>query len=188
IISSIVNPYIPEKEDKLVEISKGNAEPFFQVLGNYIVDGFQLAITVAAMLIGFVALVTFLNNSFLAVINISFTSLIGYIFAPIAFLMGVPTSDILKVGSLMATKLITNEFVAMGTLHGIAGTLSTKANAIISAYLVSFANFGTIGIITGSIKSISAKQGSYVAKFSIRLLAGATLASILTGTIVGFYF
>ncbi|WP_275935083.1 nucleoside transporter C-terminal domain-containing protein, partial [Oenococcus oeni] len=98
IISSIVNPYIPEKEDKLVEISKGNAEPFFQVLGNYIVDGFQLAITVAAMLIGFVALVTFLNNSFLAVINISFTSLIGYIFAPIAFLMGVPTSDILKVG------------------------------------------------------------------------------------------
>ncbi|EJO07869.1 NupC/NupG family nucleoside CNT transporter [Oenococcus oeni] len=188
IISSIVNPYIPEKEDKLVEISKGNAEPFFQVLGNYIVDGFQLAITVAAMLIGFVALVTFLNNSFLAVINISFTSLIGYIFAPIAFLMGVPTSDILKAGSLMATKLITNEFVAMGTLHGIAGTLSTKANAIISAYLVSFANFGTIGIITGSIKSISAKQGSYVAKFSIRLLAGATLASILTGTIVGFYF
>ncbi|MHA5126469.1 NupC/NupG family nucleoside CNT transporter [Oenococcus oeni] len=188
IISSIVNPYIPEKEDKLVEISKGNAEPFFQVLGNYIVDGFRLAITVAAMLIGFVALVTFLNNSFLAVINISFTSLIGYIFAPIAFLMGVPTSDILKVGSLMATKLITNEFVAMGTLHGIAGTLSTKANAIISAYLVSFANFGTIGIITGSIKSISAKQGSYVAKFSIRLLAGATLASILTGTIVGFYF
>lgn len=188
IISSIVNPYEPEADDELVEVEKGNREPFFQVLGNYIVDGFQLAITVGAMLIGFVALVTFLNNSFIAIIHISFTDLIGYVFAPIAFVMGVPAHDILKVGSLMATKLITNEFVAMGTLHGMAGELSAKANAIISAYLVSFANFGTIGIITGSIKSISAEQGGYVAKFSMKLLVGATLASVLTGTIVGVYF
>ncbi|KRM95658.1 NupC/NupG family nucleoside CNT transporter [Loigolactobacillus rennini] len=188
IISCIVNPYVPQKNDQLVQVKKGNQEPFFQVLGNYIIDGFQLAITVGAMLIGFVALVTFLNNTFLALINVSFTELIGYIFAPIAFLMGVPQQDIVKAGSLMATKLITNEFVAMGTLHGMAAGLSAKANAIISAYLVSFANFGTVGIITGSIKSISAKQGGYVAKFSLKLLLGATLASILTGTIVGMYF
>lgn len=188
IISCIVNPYVPEKDDELVKISKGNDEPFFQVLGNYIVDGFQLAITVGAMLIGFVALVTFLNNTFLAIIHVSFTDLIGYVFAPIAYLMGVPMHDVVKVGSLMATKLITNEFVAMGTLHGVAATLSAKANAIISAYLVSFANFGTIGIITGSIKSISGQQGAYVAKFSMKLLVGATLASVLTGTIVGVYF
>ncbi|EHO52113.1 hypothetical protein HMPREF9104_01229 [Lentilactobacillus kisonensis F0435] len=76
----------------------------------------------------------------------------------------------------------------VGTLHGVAATLSAKANAIISAYLVSFANFGTIGIITGSIKSISGQQGAYVAKFSMKLLVGATLASVLTGTIVGVYF
>ncbi|CUS26327.1 CNT family concentrative nucleoside transporter [Paucilactobacillus oligofermentans DSM 15707 = LMG 22743] len=188
IISGIVNPYETEKDDELVKISKGNDEPFFQVLGTYIVDGFHLAITVGAMLIGFVALVTFLNNTFIAIIGISFTDLIGYVFAPIAFLMGVPTHDIVKVGSLMATKLITNEFVAMGTLHSVAGTLSTKATAIISAYLVSFANFGTIGIVSGSIKSISAEQGRYVAKFSLKLLLGATMASILTGTIVGMYF
>ncbi|KRM60858.1 pyrimidine nucleoside transport protein [Paucilactobacillus vaccinostercus DSM 20634] len=188
IISCIINPYDTDANDELVQISKGNDEPFFQVLGTYITDGFKLAITVGAMLIGFVALVTFLNNSFLAIIHISFTTLIGYVFAPIAFLMGVPSHDIVKVGSLMATKLITNEFVAMGTLHGVADTLSVKANAIISAYLVSFANFGTVGIITGSIKSISEKQGSYVAKFSMKLLLGATMASILTGTIVGLYF
>ena len=188
IISCIVNPYTPEKDDELVKISKGNDEPFFQVLGTYIVDGFQLAITVGAMLIGFIALVTFLNNTFLAIVHISFTDLIGYVFAPIAFLMGVPAQDIVKVGGIMAMKLITNEFAAMGTLQGVAGTLTTKANAILSAYLVSFANFGTIGIITGSIKSISAKQGAFVAKFSMKLLVGATLASVLTGTIVGVYF
>lgn len=188
IISCVVNPYETEANDELVQVSKKKQEPFFQVLGTYITDGFSLAITVGAMLIGFVALVTFLNSSFIALIHISFTDLIGYVFAPVAFLMGVPAHEAMKVGSLMATKLITNEFVAMGTLHGMAAGLSAKANAIISAYLVSFANFGTVGIITGSIKSISAEQGGYVAKFSMKLLLGATLASVLTGTIVGMYF
>ena len=73
-------------------------EPFFQVLGTYILDGFKLAVTVGAMLIGFVALVTFLNNSFVALFNVSFTTLIGYVFAPIAWLMGVPTQDIVQAG------------------------------------------------------------------------------------------
>ena len=177
-----------DPNDELVKIEHGPREAFFEVLGNYITDGFKLAISVAAMLIGFVALVTFLNSTFVALIHISFTTLIGYIFAPIAWLMGVPNQDIVKVGSLMATKLITNEFVAMGNLQQMASGLTVKGNAIISAYLVSFANFGTVGIVTGSIKAISKKQGSYVAKFSMKLLLGATLASVLTGTIVGVYF
>ena len=87
----------------------------------------------------------------------------------------------------MATKLITNEFAAMGTLESMHG-LTAKSMAIISSYLVSFANFGTVGIITGSIRSISAKQGAMVAKTSMKLLLGATMASILTGTIVGFWY
>ncbi len=189
IISCIINPYDVSKEDEqLVLHSEPKKEPFFQVLGTYILDGFKLAVTVGAMLIGFVALVTFLNNSFVALFNVSFTTLIGYVFAPIAWLMGVPTQDIVQAGSLMATKLITNEFVAMGELQGMATGLTAKTNAIVSAYLVSFANFGTVGIITGSLKAISEKQGAYVAKFSMKLLLGATLASVLTGTIVGLYF
>ncbi|MCE8502138.1 NupC/NupG family nucleoside CNT transporter [Latilactobacillus sakei] len=190
IISCIVNPYEPEVEDqKTMEAHLSTEkEPFFQVLGNYIVDGFQLALTVAAMLIGFVSLVTFLNNTFGFFFNVTFTDIIGWVFAPIAFIIGVPADDIVKVGSLMATKLITNEFVAMGNLSQIAHSLSPKATAIISTYLVSFANFGTIGIISGSIKAIDQKQGAVVAKFTMKLLLGATMASMLTGTIVGMYF
>ncbi|KRM90933.1 NupC/NupG family nucleoside CNT transporter [Liquorilactobacillus cacaonum] len=187
IVSSIINPYDVD-ETEIIKIDKTNNQPFFEVLGTYILDGFKLAITVGAMLIGFIALITFLNNSFLVIIHVSFTTILGYIFSPIAWLMGVPNKDIIKVGSLMATKILTNEFVAMGDLQQMTTHLSVKANAIISAYLVSFANFGTIGIATGSIKAISQKQGSYIAKFSMKLLLGATLASILTGTIVGFYF
>ncbi len=192
IVSCIINPYEVSAEEEIsvnttesLDISK---KPFFQVLGDYIQDGFKLAITVAAMLIGFVALVTFLNSTFAAIFDIEFTTILGYIFSPIAFLMGVPAEDITQVGSLMASKILTNEFVALGELNQVAENLSPKGEAIISSYLISFANFGVVGIITGSIKSISEKQGGFVASFSMKLLLGATLASILTGTIVGLYF
>ncbi|WP_196607086.1 NupC/NupG family nucleoside CNT transporter [Pectinatus frisingensis] len=188
IISCIINPYKPEINDKLTEIKRGNEDPFFQVLGTYILDGFKLAITVGAMLIGFVSLVTFLNNTFIALLGTSFVTIIGYVFAPIAFLMGVPSNEILSVGGIMATKLITNEFVAMGILNGAAAGLSAKANAIIAVYLISFANFGTVGIVSGSIKAISEKAGLHVARFSMKLLIGATLASVISATIVGIYF
>lgn len=193
IVSCVINPYdVTEEENKAINAQAATSdiskEPFFQVLGNYIQDGFNLAITVAAMLIGFVALITFLNSACTAIIHISFTQIMGYIFAPVAYVMGVPAGDIQQVGSLMATKMLTNEFVALGQLHKIVHLLSPKGAAIISSYLISFANLGTIGIITGAIKSINAKQGAFIAKVSMKLLLGATLASILTATIVGLYF
>ncbi|WEV39657.1 nucleoside transporter C-terminal domain-containing protein [Lactobacillus sp. ESL0681] len=190
IVTCIVNPYDVTADNELHVEAENTTEkePFFQVVGNYIQDGFNMAITVAAMLIGFVALISFLNSAFTNIFHISFTSILGYIFSPIAFIMGVPVQDVTKVGSLMATKILTNEFVALGDLTKIAATLTPKANAIISSYLISFANFGVIGIITGSIRSISKKAGTIVSKFSMKLLLGATLASILTGTIVGIYF
>lgn len=169
-------------------VTNAEKEPFFQVLGTYILDGFKLAITVAAMLIGFIALVTLLNNSFDYVLGVTFTEIMGWVFSPIAFLIGIPFDEMVKVGSIMATKLITNEFVAMGELAKVAETLSPKAHAMISTYLISFANFGTLGIVSGSIKAIDTKQGSVVAKYSIKLLVGATMASLLTATIVGLFF
>ncbi|GKQ42129.1 pyrimidine nucleoside transporter NupC [Companilactobacillus sp. RD055328] len=191
IISCVVNPYDPKeegfetKEDGVVQKER---EPFFQMLGEYILDGFHLAITVAAMLIGFVALVTFLNNVFMYFFGFSFTHVLGYVFSPIAYLIGVPGQDIVEIGGVMATKLITNEFVAMGELAKIAQSLTPKGLAMISTYLISFANFGTLGIISGSIKAIDAKQGKIVAKYSLKLLLGATMASLLTATMVGFFF
>ncbi len=160
----------------------------FQVLNTYIIDGFKLAITVGAVLIGFVALITFLNNGFDALFGVTFVHLIGYVFSPIALLMGVPYADVVSVGGIMATKLITNEFVAMGLLQDISGSLSLKSQAILSVYLVSFANFGALGIVSGSLKSINEKSGYCVAKFSLRLILGATLASVISGSIVGIYF
>jgi nucleoside transport protein len=190
IISCIVNPYDP-KEVNIGKIEMENdeeKEPFFQVLGTYILDGFKLAVIVAAMLIGFISLVTLLNNSFDYLFSITFTEILGWVFSPMAFLIGIPFDEMVKVGGIMATKLITNEFVAMGELAKVAETLSPKAHAMISTYLISFANFGTLGIVSGSIKAIDMNQGKIVAKHSIKLLVGATMASMLTATIVGLFF
>lgn len=188
-ICCVINPYTPPKDDPLasIDLNTKEKEPFFQVLGDYIQDGFKLALTVAAMLIGFVSLMAFLNSACNIFFHITFTGMIGYVFAPVAWLMGVPSQDILKVGSVMATKLIANEFTAMGTLNSFSG-LTAKSTAIISSYLISYANFGTVGIITGSVRAIAPNQGKQVAKTSLKLLLGATMASVLTGTIVGFWY
>ncbi|WP_318617197.1 NupC/NupG family nucleoside CNT transporter [Sporosarcina sp. YIM B06819] len=185
IVANIINPYDLDEKEDLVHIEENERVPFFQMIGESIMDGFKIVIVVAAMLLGFIALMELINVIFQSVFHISFQTVIGHIFAPVAFLMGVPWAEAVQAGGIMATKLITNEFVAMLNFGKISSGLSDKTIAIVSVYLVSFANFGTVGIVSGSIKSISEKQGNYVSKFALKLLLGATLASVISGTIIG---
>lgn len=187
IVSALMNPY-EKKENKVVQETKEEKEPFFQMLGDYISSGFNLVVIVSAMVIGFISLISFLNNTFLALTGMTFTGILGYVFSPIAAGIGVPLKDSLEVGSLMATKLLTNEFVAMGQVADLTGILSTKSIAMISVYLVSFVNFGTLGIISGTIKSIDESKAVDVAKFSIKLIVGGTIAGLLSATVVGIFF
>lgn len=183
IIASIINPYtVSDDEDIIVVEESQERQSFFEMLGEYIMDGFKVAFTVAAMLIGFVALMAGINSVFDMVLGISFQEILGYIFAPIAFIMGVPMSEMVSAGGIMATKLVTNEFVAMLSL-GDAG-FSERTLGIVSVFLVSFANFSSIGIIAGAVKGLHEKQGNVVARFGFKLLYGATLVSILSAIIV----
>lgn len=97
--------------------------------------------------------------------------------------MGVPASEALQVGSIMATKLVSNEFVAMMDLQKVAATLSPRAEGIISIFLVSFANFSSIGIIAGAIKGLNEEQGNVVSRFGLKLVYGSTLVSVLSASI-----
>jgi len=184
IISSIINPYRVSHEEDILEVQDEEKQTFFEMLGEYILDGFKVAIIVAAMLIGFVALISLINNLFDLIFGITFQEILGYVFAPIAFLMGVPSSDIVKAGGIMATKLVTNEFVAMDSLAKVAQSFNPKTVGIISVFLVSFANFSSIGIIAGAVKGLNEKQGNVVARFGLKLLYGATLVSVLSAIIV----
>lgn len=191
IVANIINPYRTEDEDdvQLVEAAEEKEEKltFFQMIGESIMDGLKIAIIVAAMLIGFIALINLINYLFTLVFHISFQDVLGYIFAPIAFLMGVPASESVRAGSIMATKLVTNEFVAMLSFKDIAGQLSERTIGIVSVFLVSFANFSSVGIITGAVRALNEKKGNEVATFGMKLLYGSTLASILSGTIIGLF-
>ncbi|WP_437891044.1 NupC/NupG family nucleoside CNT transporter [Phytobacter sp. V91] len=184
IVLSLINPYrVDESEENLQMSNLHEGQSFFEMLGEYILAGFKVAVIVAAMLIGFIALISALNALFAAVLGISFQGILGYIFYPIAWVMGVPSSEALQVGSIMATKLVSNEFVAMMDLQKIASTLSPRAEGILSVFLVSFANFSSIGIIAGAIKGLNEEQGNVVSRFGLKLVYGSTLVSVLSASI-----
>ena len=185
IIASIINPYSVTEEEDLLVVQE-EKQSFFEMLGEYIMDGFKVAMIVAAMLLGFVALMAGVNTLFDMIFGITFQEIIGYVFAPFAILMGIPISESVTAGGIMATKLVTNEFVAMLSLNDLASNLSERSIGIISVFLVSFANFSSIGIIAGAVKGLHEKQGNVVARFGLKLLYGATLVSVLTAVIVSF--
>ncbi|WP_026529983.1 NupC/NupG family nucleoside CNT transporter [Haematomicrobium sanguinis] len=188
IIVQIINPYELTAGEDVIDTTVVKKQSFFEMLGEYILDGFKVAVVVGAMLIGFIALIAMLNGVFDSIFNVSFQQVLGYVFAPLAFMTGVPWAEAPEAGALMATKLVTNEFVAMGDLNAIqagAQALSDRTEAIISVFLVSFANFSSIGIIVGAVKGLNEEKGNEVAKFGLRLLLGATLVSFLTASIVG---
>lgn len=199
VVASIINPYEYDNQDVELKnsINKNDSShnsnqsssqqtkvPFFQMIGDSAIDGFKIAITIAIMLLAFISLMEGITILF-DLVGLNFKQLIGYVFAPIAFIIGVPWHEAVQAGSIMATKLITNEFVAMLDFQKLAGDLTTRTQGIISVYLISFANFGTVGIIVGAIKGINGEQGNKVASFALRLLLGATLASIISASIIG---
>ncbi|MEK5254807.1 NupC/NupG family nucleoside CNT transporter [Paenibacillus sp. FSL F4-0125] len=188
IISSIINPYEVTPEEDIVEVQVAEKQTFFEMLGEYIMDGFKVAIVVGVMLIGFVGIIALINGVFSGVFGISFQGILGYVFAPIAFLIGVPWHEAVDAGSIMATKLVANEFVAMLDFVKIQDGLSGRTTAIVSVFLISFANFGSIGTIVGAVKGLNEKQGNIVARFGLKLLFGATLVSVLSALIIGIIF
>ncbi|MFS1563089.1 MAG: NupC/NupG family nucleoside CNT transporter [Candidatus Arsenophonus phytopathogenicus] len=184
IILSLINPYSVDEED--IQVSHlHDGQSFFEMLGEYILAGFKVALIVWAMLIGFIAIIAGINAIFSAVIGISFQDCLGYVFYPLAWILGIPAEDALKVGSIMATKLVSNEFVAMGYLKQVAAELSPRSVGILSVFLVSFANFSSIGIVAGAIKGLNEKQGNVVSSFGLKLLYGSTLVSFLSAAITG---
>ncbi|MFZ4835696.1 NupC/NupG family nucleoside CNT transporter [Rouxiella sp. Mn2063] len=185
IVLSLINPYKVDSEEDLQLSNLHQGQSFFEMLGEYILAGFKVAIIVAAMLIGFIALISCLNAIFTSIFNISFQGVLGYVFYPFAWIMGVPSHEALQVGSIMATKLVSNEFVAMLDLQKVAGQLSPRGVGILSVFLVSFANFSSIGIVAGAIKGLNENQGNVVSRFGLKLLYGSTLVSVLSASIAG---
>jgi CNT family concentrative nucleoside transporter len=148
------------------------------------VEGMQLAINVAAMLISFLALIA-LVNLMLGVFNLTLETLLGYAFAPVAILLGVPMQDARAVGSLLGTRLVANEFLAYSALGPMKATLDPRSFVIATFALCGFANFGSIGIQIGGIGALIPERKDDLARLGVKALVAGTLANFLTACIAG---
>jgi CNT family concentrative nucleoside transporter len=159
-------------------------------------DGLHLALLVAAMLIAFLALIALLNGALgwmhngLAAHGFrwfpeSLQSILGRVFAPVAFIIGVPWKDCLAIGNLLGTRMALNELVAFSYLGPMKGTLDPRSFTIATFALCGFANFGSIGIQIGSISALANNQRDELARLGFRAMLAGTMANLMSASIVG---
>ena len=187
VIAKIIYPETKKTQSIRSEI-KSNQTTInaMDALGTGTVVGLKLAVNVGAMLISFISVIALLNY-FLAIFGFSIESVLGLIFSPLAWTMGIPWSECGAVGSLMGKKIVFTEFVAFSDLKLLIDNqqISEKA-AIISSYaLCGFANFGSIGIQLGGIGGIAPERRKDIAQLISKAMVGGALASWLTATLAG---
>ncbi|MDX8045652.1 nucleoside transporter C-terminal domain-containing protein [Gracilibacillus sp. S3-1-1] len=189
IVASLIAPVKVKKEEDIVDVKNvSEAKSFFEAMGNGALDGGKVALIVGAMLIAFMGALEFANWAFASIFaGVTLQQVLGYILAPIGFLMGIAPGEAVQAGSIMGTKIITNEFVAMLDLQPLVGELSEKTVGVVTVFLTSFANFSSIAIIAGTVQGIDREKGAKVSKVGMKLLIGATLGSILSATIAGLF-
>jgi concentrative nucleoside transporter, CNT family len=147
-------------------------------------EGLHLALNVGAMLISFLALVALLNGV-LGLAGLSLEQILGWLFAPIAWALGVPWVDAAVVGNLLGTRMVTNEFIAYAQLGGLKPTLDPRSFTIATFALCGFANFSSIGIQIGGIGALAPERRHDLARLGVRAMLAGTFANFVTATIAG---
>ncbi|EOY6981088.1 NupC/NupG family nucleoside CNT transporter [Yersinia enterocolitica] len=167
-------------------------------------SGLQLALNVGAMLLAFIALIALLNGilggigGWFDYPQLSMELILGWVFSPIAYLIGIPWSEAMVAGSFIGQKIIVNEFVAFMNfgqylqaeeLVRAAGlqVLSEHSKAIISFALCGFANLSSVAILLGGLGSMAPNRRHDIARFGLKAVAAGTLSSLMSATIAGFF-
>jgi CNT family concentrative nucleoside transporter len=148
-------------------------------------EGLALALNVGAMLISFMALIALLN-ALLGVVGLSLQQIFGWVFAPIAWSMGVPWRDAPTIGNLLGTRMASNEFIAYSQLGPMKSMLDPRSFTIATFALCGFANFSSIGIQIGGIGALAPTRRHDLARLGLRAMLAGTLANFITATIAGF--
>ncbi len=150
-------------------------------------DGLSLAINVAAMLISFLAMLALVNYCF-GWLHSSLQQVFGWVFSPIAFVIGIPWHDCASVGNLLGTRMVVNELVAFHDLGAMRGALDPRSFTIATFALCGFANFSSIGIQIGGIGALAPGQRGQLARFGIRAMLAGTMANLMSASIVGMLY
>src|SRR5215831_7145706 len=156
-------------------------------------DGLHLALNVGAMLITFIALLALLNAIMAGVHGLphmgwfpeSLQTIFGWVFAPVAWLIGVPWNHAAQIGDLLGTRMVLNEFIAFGKLGPMKAALDPRTFAIATFALCGFANFSSIGIQIGGIGALAPERRNDLAKLGLRAMLAGTMANLMSASIVG---
>ncbi len=187
VIAKIIYPETNKTSSNEVKLDSENPSVnAMDALGNGTIIGLKLAVNVGAMLISFISIIALLNY-FLGMVGVSIESVLGIIFKPLAWTMGIPWSESSIVGSLMGKKIVFTEFVAFADLRTLIvnNQISERAAIITSYALCGFANFGSIGIQLGGIGGIAPNRRKDIAQLVFKAMIGGALASWLTATLAG---
>lgn len=154
-------------------------------------DGLKLALTVGAMLVAFLSLIALANlflgwfGGWFGFQDLTLQQILGYIFSPLAFIIGVPWDEALRAGSLIGQKIITNEFVAFSEFAPNIDSFSAKSQVVITFALCGFANFGSMAVLIGGLSPMAPNRRGDIARIGLRAVLAGTLANLLSAAIAG---
>ena len=188
VIAKIIYPETEASEtfgDLKIALDKKD-DNIMEALSRGATNGMKLAANVAAMLVAFVALIAMVN-AILGLMDLSLQQILGWLFSPLAWVMGVPWNEAGIIGSLMGEKLVLTELIAYGDLAELItkNSISDRSAIIASYALCGFANFASVGIQLGGIGGIAPERRKDLAKLGLKAMFGGALASWLTATIAG---
>ncbi len=156
-------------------------------------SGMYLALNVGAMLLAFVALIALLNGllgsagGLIGYPELTLQTILGYIFAPVAWLLGVPWDEAVRAGSFIGQKLVVNEFVAYLDFTNYKDELSPHTNAIVTFALCGFANLSSIAILLGGLGGMAPSRRKDIARLGLRAVVAGSMANLMSAAIAGFF-
>ncbi|MFL9759946.1 NupC/NupG family nucleoside CNT transporter [Vibrio cyclitrophicus] len=153
-------------------------------------SGLRIAVAVGATLLAFISVIAMLNGLLGMAgdwfgVNLSFELILGYVFAPVAWLIGVPWSEAVVAGSLIGNKIVVNEFVAFIQLMDVKDALSEHSQAIVTFALCGFANISTMAILIGGLGSLVPERRSFISQYGFKAICAGVLANLMSAAIAG---
>ena len=193
LFAKLIMPETEEVDDSRIELAEGEDQPVNVIdaaaLGAS--SGLKLALNVGAMLLAFVGLIALANLFFGEVggwfgdPQFSLEKLLGWFFAPVAYLLGVNGSEIQQAGSLIGQKLVMNEFIAFARFSEIKEGLSVKTQGIVTFALCGFANLSSIAILLGGLGVMAPGRRKEIAQLGLKAVFAATLANLMSAALAG---
>mgnify|MGYP002876919214 FL=1 len=197
LMAKIIEPEIQTGEkvqDLHIKISYEKHQNIIEAAASGAMQGLKLALAIGAMLVAFIGLIALMNGmliglgDFLSIDNLTIDLILGYLFQPVAFILGVPWQESGLVGGLIGKKIVFNEFVAFISLSDIQNQMSQKALVISTFALCGFANFGSIAVLLGGLGVLVPKRRPEIAKYGIKAMYAATLSNLMSAAIVSVFF